>query len=147
MGIFDFVEEAGEEIKAGNIKEEIEDLDLDVTDLGVEVDGSKVTITGYVPSNAVRKKIVVAVGNIKGVSKVYDDLEVESRERNDDDEYEEEEEDNHELYTVKKGDTLSKIAKEYYGDAHEYKVIFEANRPMLKDPNLIYPGQVLIIPL
>jgi nucleoid-associated protein YgaU len=50
------------------------------------------------------------------------------------------------FYTVKPGDSLSKIAKEYYGDAMKYPVIFEANKPMLKDPDLIYPGQVLRIP-
>ena len=50
------------------------------------------------------------------------------------------------FYTVKKGDYLSKIAKEVYGNANKYNIIFEANKPMLKDPNLIYPGQVLVIP-
>ena len=50
------------------------------------------------------------------------------------------------MYTVKKGDTLSAIAKAEYGDANKYPVIFEANKPMLKDPNKIYPGQVLRIP-
>ena len=49
-------------------------------------------------------------------------------------------------YEVKKGDTLSKIAKAQYGDAMKYPQIFEANRPMLKDPDKIYPGQVLRIP-
>lgn len=49
-------------------------------------------------------------------------------------------------YTVVAGDTLSAIAKKVYGDADLYQQIFEANKPMLKDPNKIYPGQVLIIP-
>jgi nucleoid-associated protein YgaU len=49
-------------------------------------------------------------------------------------------------YTVKAGDTLSKIAKQYYGDASQYMKIFEANRNQLSDPNLIRPGQVLTIP-
>ena len=49
-------------------------------------------------------------------------------------------------YTVEKGDTLSKIAKETLGDANRYPEIFEANKPMLKDPDKIYPGQVLRIP-
>jgi nucleoid-associated protein YgaU len=51
------------------------------------------------------------------------------------------------FYTVKSGDTLSKIAREYYGDAGRYPEIFEANKPMLKDPDKIYPGQVLRVPL
>jgi nucleoid-associated protein YgaU len=50
------------------------------------------------------------------------------------------------MITVKKGDTLSKIAKEYLGNANLYHQIFEANRPMLKDPDEIFPGQVLRIP-
>lgn len=50
------------------------------------------------------------------------------------------------FYTVVKGDTLSKISKQHYGDANKYNVIFEANRPMLKHPDKIYPGQVLRIP-
>ena len=49
-------------------------------------------------------------------------------------------------YTVQKGDTLSGIAKEMYGEANKYPLIFEANQPMLKDPDRIYPGQVLRIP-
>ena len=49
-------------------------------------------------------------------------------------------------YTVKAGDTLSKIAKAHYGDANQYSKIFEANRDKLKDPDKIFPGQVLIIP-
>jgi nucleoid-associated protein YgaU len=50
------------------------------------------------------------------------------------------------LYTVESGDTLSKIAREQYGSAGKYMAIFDANKPMLKDPNKIYPGQVLRIP-
>ena len=49
-------------------------------------------------------------------------------------------------YTVKPGDTLSKIAKEFLGDADAYMEIFNANRDQLTDPNLIKPGQVLKIP-
>ena len=49
-------------------------------------------------------------------------------------------------YVVKNGDTLSKIAKEYYGDASLYPQIFEANRDVLKDPNKIQVGQKLRIP-
>ena len=50
------------------------------------------------------------------------------------------------FYTVKSGDTLGKIAQELYGSASKYTVIFEANQPMLKDPDKIYPGQSLRIP-
>ena len=49
-------------------------------------------------------------------------------------------------YVVQSGDTLSKIAQRYYGDASLYNKIFEANRDVLKDPNKIQPGQKLRIP-
>jgi len=49
-------------------------------------------------------------------------------------------------YTVQKGDTLSKISKQYYGDPNKYNRIFEANRDQLEDPDRIFPGQVLKIP-
>ncbi len=52
----------------------------------------------------------------------------------------------HRTYTVKSGDSLSKIAKEYYGNAGQYMKIFEANRDKLSDPNKIQPGQELVIP-
>ena len=49
-------------------------------------------------------------------------------------------------YTVVAGDSLSKISKKHYGDANQWKKIFEANRDVLKNPDLIHPGQVLKIP-
>jgi nucleoid-associated protein YgaU len=49
-------------------------------------------------------------------------------------------------YTVAAGDSLSKIAKKLYGDANQWNRIFEANRDILKNPDLIHPGQVLKIP-
>jgi len=87
-----------------------------------------------------KNKIIVTAGNVDGIASVEDWLVVKHPpvvtppppEK--------------QFYTVKKGDYLSKIAKEVYGNANKYNVIFEANKPMLKDPNLIYPGQVLVIP-
>ena len=49
-------------------------------------------------------------------------------------------------YTVAKGDTLSKIAKKFYGDSKQWRRIFEANKDTIENPDLIYPGQVLKIP-
>jgi nucleoid-associated protein YgaU len=49
-------------------------------------------------------------------------------------------------YTVRKGDSLSKIAKREYGDAQQWHRIFDANRDIINDPDLIYPDQVLQIP-
>ena len=87
-----------------------------------------------------KNKVIVTAGNVEGIAKVDAWLVVKNPpvvtppppEK--------------QYYTVKKGDYLSKIAKEVYGDAKKYNVIFEANKPMLKDPDLIYPGQVLVIP-
>ena len=74
------------------------------------------------------------MGNVAGVAQVDDRIVVEAPEPE------------ATFYTVVGGDTLSKIAKEHYGDAMKYPVIFEANKPMLTDPNKIYVGQVLRIP-
>jgi nucleoid-associated protein YgaU len=49
-------------------------------------------------------------------------------------------------YTVVRGDSLSKIAKRFYGKANDWKRIFEANKGIIENPDLIYPGQVLKIP-
>ncbi|MCM4168871.1 hypothetical protein KCTC52924_02568 [Arenibacter antarcticus] len=49
-------------------------------------------------------------------------------------------------HTVKSGESLSKIAKKYYGDPMKYKKIFEANTNILKNPDVIHPDQVLVIP-
>lgn len=51
-----------------------------------------------------------------------------------------------EVYIVKSGDSLSKISKQVYGDAKQWRRIFEANLDQIKDPNLIHPGQQLLIP-
>jgi len=104
--------------------------------LTVGFDGAKglATLTGSVPSQEVREKVILLVGNHQGIAQVDDQLTVESPEPE------------AVFYTVVKGDTLSKIAKAQYGDAMKYPVIFDANKPMLTDPDLIYPGQVLRIP-
>ena len=54
--------------------------------------------------------------------------------------------DAHDAYTVREGDTLSKIARAHYGDASKWPRIYEANRDIIEDPDLIYPGQTLTIP-
>jgi len=112
---------------------------LRVEGLKVEVDGERASVWGSVNKQSVKEKIILAVGNVQGISEVDDFLAVKE-----DDTVEKEPESR--FYTVKKGDSLSKISKEMYGDAMKYNAIFEANKPMLKDVNLIYPGQVLRIP-
>ena len=50
------------------------------------------------------------------------------------------------FYTVERGDSLSKIAKQHYGDANRWKDLFEANKEVIKNPDLIYPGQQIRVP-
>ena len=139
MGLFDFVKDAGKVLKdsldvARNLKEELKELGFQVEDLGLHVEDGLVTVNGKVKSQSEREKVILALGNIKGVEKVNDLLEVSNPEPE------------AVFYTVKRGDTLSKIAKIYYGNAMKYTKIFNANQPLLKDPDKIYPGQVLRIP-
>ncbi len=112
----------------------VDNLGIKVKNMDLNYDGSTVTIHGQVNTQADREKVILALGNVGGVSRVDDRLSVKKEQPEAD------------FYTVKRGDSLSKIAKRYYGDPMKYKKIFEANKPMLKDPNLIYPGQVLRIP-
>ena len=144
MGLIDFVKEAGESLlkKAGESREaageavskRIQDLGLTVDGLKVDVDGDKAVLSGKAASQAEREKAILAAGNTQGVAQVDDQLSVASAEPES------------RYHRVVSGDTLSKIAKQYYGDLSKYPEIFEANQPMLKDPDKIYPGQVLRIP-
>lgn len=122
--------------KAALLKGAVEGLGLEVDNLEIQLDGETVIVSGEVTSQQDREKVILSLGNVEGVSAVDDRLTVNA----------EEPEAEAQFYEVKKGDTLSKIAKSYYGNAMKYPVIFEANKPMLKNPDLIYPGQVLRIP-
>ena len=103
-------------------------------DIGYDGGSSTVTVSGTVPDQETREKIVICCGNVAHVEQVNDNITVTNAG------------DASEYYTVKSGDTLSKIAKQFYGSADRYSVIFEANKPMLADPDKIYPGQVLRVP-
>jgi nucleoid-associated protein YgaU len=110
---------------------------LSAQNLNVVYDGASktVTVTGVAADQATKEKIVLCCGNVHSVAKVNDQLTVAQTSSP-----------AATLYEVKAGDTLSKIAKTVYADANAYETIFEANKPMLKDPNKIYPGQQLRIP-
>ena len=151
MGLISFIKGAGEKIfgkseerkeqeKADLITAHIKKFGFDTSDIQVKVDDDKVTLMGSVDTIENKNKIVVTAGNIEGIASVEDWLVVKNPPVVAPPQPEKQ------FYTVKKGDYLSKIAKEVYGNANKYNVIFEANKPMLKDPNLIYPGQVLVIP-
>jgi nucleoid-associated protein YgaU len=144
MGLFSFVKEAGEKLwdsvtgsdQGKKLETHISDLGLPGADkVKVDVSGDgTATVSGEGLTQEAKEKILVAVGNVAGISQVNDsvtaaDAGAESR-----------------YYTVKSGDTLSAISRAEYGTANEYQRIFEANKPMLKHPDKIYPGQMLIIP-
>jgi len=146
MGLLSFISNAGRDLFGGNkgneaqqIKAEVEkELGDNITNLGVLFNEGKVTLQGEAKSLAAKEKATLIAGNVKGVESVSDDrLNVAgapapaSTTR---------------YYKIQSGDSLSKIAKEFYGDANRYHEIFEANREVIKDPDLIYPGQQIRIP-
>ncbi len=156
MGLFSFLKNAGSKLfkkkaqpatnvnlptaeelnfeKADLLRAVIKDLGLPVEGLYITVNDDVVTLEGTVESQADKEKIILTVGNVEGIATVDDRMVVSVPEPE------------AVFYEVKSGDSLSKIAKSHYGDPMKYPMIFEANKPMLKDPNLIYPGQMLRIP-
>jgi nucleoid-associated protein YgaU len=145
MALFDFFKrDKGKELFEANadaqrraeaIRNEIRRLGLP-GNIDVQVEGSRVKVTGDVPDEATRQKLNMIVGNVKYIEAVDDSAlkgpQAQGAQPK--------------VHEVQSGDTLSSIAKKHYGDANAYQRIFEANRPMLSDPDEIYPGQVLVIP-
>ncbi len=116
----------------------VDSLGIKTKDFDLEYSEETVTAYGSVKTQAEKEKIILALGNVSGVAAVDDRMVVTGKTKKAQLEAQ--------MYEVKRGDSLSKIAKKYYGDASKYTVIFEANQPLLKDPNKIYPGQMLRIP-
>ncbi len=151
MGLFSFIKDAGASLFGGSrsvetkevsaedkvraLKQELDKYNLPVQNLSLRLEGDKVTVKGLTETQEIREKAVLVLGNVAGIARVDDQLEVAEAPKP-----------QARFYEVKKGDSLSKIAKEMYGDMMKYPVIFEANKPMLKDPDKIYPGQMLRIP-
>ena len=149
--MFDFAKEAGQalrnaigggkdDVSAQELADSLRAKGVTIETGRISIQGDTATINGVADTQAEKEKAILILGNTKGVARVNDQIQVKAGEgvqqvgaasR---------------FYQVKSGDTLSKIAKEVYGDANQYPQIFEANRPMLKDPDEIYPGQVLRIP-
>ena len=151
MGMLSFVKGAGEKLLdldanpdlAGNeraleqaIVDYIKAQQLPAETIVVAFDAASatVTVTGSAPDQASREKIMLSCGNVRGVAHVTERITVAapapaSR-----------------MVTVQRGDSLAQIAAQWYGDARLYRRVLDANRPMLADPERIYPGQVLRIP-
>ena len=147
MGLFDFVKDVGRQIfdtdaeAADNIKQHLEIKTTGLSNLDVKFDDGTVTICGDCSSEAVRERAILIAGNVQGVEKVVaDDLRAPKPKP-------EEPKEKAEIYEIVSGDTLGAIAKRYYGSASKYMKIFEANKDIISDPNKIYPGQKIRIPL
>lgn len=157
MGLFSFIKEAGEKLFGGKeaqaatpaasqdelnskaaaaIENYINVQKLGVSNLKVSYDASqgKVTVTGDAPTQSIKEKVTLCCGNVASVTSVDNQMTVTNPEPE------------AQYHDVVRGDTLSAIAKKYYGDANKYPAIFEANKPMLSHPDKIYPGQKLRIP-
>ncbi len=152
MGLLDFLKDAGQDLFKGKdgrqadaVKGAVASaLGSHVSNLNATFDDGKVTLTGQADSMAAKEKAALVAGNIQGVSSVNDNgltapaaaapaagAAATGATR---------------YYTIKSGDSLSKIAKEMYGDAGDYNKIFEANKEVIGDPDKIYPGQQIRIP-
>ncbi|MBP6395398.1 MAG: peptidoglycan-binding protein LysM [Giesbergeria sp.] len=161
MGLFSFIKDAGEKLFGGKeaqaatptaaaapspadlnakaakaIETYITAQNLGASALQVAYDGAqgKVTVQGEAPTQAAKEKITLCCGNVASVTSVENLMSVTNPEPE------------AQYHDVVRGDTLSAIAKTYYGDANKYPKIFEANKPMLSNPDKIYPGQKLRIP-
>jgi nucleoid-associated protein YgaU len=142
MGLFDFVKEIGhklfnrDEEAAEKIKKHIEAMNPGITGLEVNYTNGVVSLSGQAASAEAMEKAVLMAGNVQGVADVkIDGLQTPPVKEK------------VEYYIIKKGDTLSAIAKQFYGKPNDYPKIFEANREVIKDANLIFPGQKIRIPL
>ncbi|SPJ28512.1 peptidoglycan-binding protein LysM [Falsiruegeria mediterranea] len=140
MGLWNFIKDSGKSIFGGDdaeptkeaLEQEIADLGLDATGVDITVEGDTVKLTGAAASDEIKEKLILAVGNVEGVSAVEEEVAAEGGAPV--------------FHTVEKGDTLWAVAEKTLGHGAKYQEIFEANKPMLSHPDKIYPGQMLRIP-
>ena len=141
MGLFDFASGIGNKIFGGNdnpaekIAENIEAAQLGIENLNIDYNEGIVTISGDAATPEVAEKAILIAGNIEGVNQVVNNTNQQQLES-----------EQVEYYLIQSGDTLSKIAKAYYGDSQAYNQIFEANREVIQDPDKIFVGQKIRIP-
>jgi len=140
MSLFDFVKSAGKSLWGSTEANAAEAIAKEVGDpalkdkLDVEISGETVKVSGEVGSQEMKEKVILAAGNVGGISKVEENITTADTTTQAG------------FHTVEKGDTLWAIAQKNYNDGSKFKQIFAANQPMLSDPDKIYPGQVLRIP-
>ncbi len=145
MGLFEFAKSAGAKLfgieteetqaqKEQTITTFVNKYDFNIANFGVSFEDGVATLTGEAQTAEDHEKVILTVGNVDGIEKVNDQMTVATPQPQ------------AQFYQVQAGDSLSKIAQTYYGDAKAYEKIFQANKPMLDDPSKIYPGQTLRIP-
>ncbi|MEO7283242.1 peptidoglycan-binding protein LysM [Gelidibacter sp.] len=154
MGLFSFIKNAGPKVfglgkkdseendtdqlkktATRKLEETIKDLQLHVENLKIKIDDDMATVLGKAQDQSTKEKVVLLIGNTSGIASVDDQMSVDHAEPE------------AQFYTVIKGDTLEKIAKQYYGNAMSYPLIFDANKPILTSPDKLFTGQVLRIPI
>lgn len=154
MGLGSFLKNVGSKIFGGGetaeeqaqkVKNHVSKYGLDTSGLNFSVADDKVTIGGEAKNWEEKHKIYVAAGNVEGIDGVTDNMTVKAAPAQNT-QSTQVAKPQAKYYTVKSGDSLSKISQEMYGNANDYNKIFNANKPMLEDPDKIYPGQVLVIP-
>ena len=150
MGLFDFAKNIGSKLFSTDA-EAAEKITAYLNANNPGIDGlnaiykdEEATVIGTTTSVEAAQKVILLAGNIENVASVVSKIDIID---NDSDAGELLEPDNVEYYTIQSGDSLSKIAKHYYQNAMEYPRIFEANKEVIQDPDLIYPGQKIRIPL
>lgn len=141
MDLFGFAKDVGRRVfgKESEADEKIRELleadNPGIQDLDVKVENGRVAISGTATDAVAMEKAVLMAGNVHGIEAV-DASAVTAPAPVEEVEY----------YLIESGDTLSKIARQFYGDANAYPKIFEANREVIKDPDLIFVGQKIRIP-
>lgn len=141
MGLLSFAKSIGKKLfkkedeAPDAIKAHIEEDNPGISNLEVSIDNGVVTLNGEAESAEALEKTVLIAGNVEGVSDVkYETVSAPAAEVT------------VEYYEIVSGDTLSGIAKKFYGNGSLYPKIFEANREVIKDPDKIYVGQKIRIP-
>ncbi len=152
MAFFDFLSTAGKKILGHGddneaIKNEIETSfsELPVQGLVVEVDGETVALGGVATDVATKEKAILIAGNVEGISQVNADQLVTLTQISEEN-VKAEELFEPVFYTIEKGDTLWGIASDFYKNGSKYPLIVEANLEVIKNADLIYPGQAIRIP-
>jgi LysM repeat protein len=145
MGLFDRFLKSFDD-KVNEAIENLNGMDLGVKGLGAKVDGKVVTLTGEAPNREVSAKVMKLFNEMVETDNTLNTIRVAEPAPAPAPEPEPEPEPAERIYEVVAGDTLSGIAKKYYGAANQYMKIFEANRDILDNPDLIKVGQKLRIP-